>query len=68
MFPTAVAVALSVVFLATGAIGASALARGARTGVPGGCGDTRSTELLHVVMSVAMIAMAWGLTGGPATP
>ncbi|WP_226353602.1 DUF5134 domain-containing protein [Pseudonocardia sp. ICBG601] len=55
----------TVVFVLTGlyALGRFALlASGAERD-----GD-RGVELSHVVMSVAMIAMAWGWTGGPATP
>lgn len=67
MIPTPVAVVLTAVFLATGLVGALALVRGARARSLGPCGDTRATELLHLLMSVAMIAMAWGWTGGPDT-
>lgn len=69
MFPSVVAVALTAVCVATGVL---ALARGAGIGgTPAGCAasrtESRATELLHVLMSVAMVAMAWGLAGGPGT-
>lgn len=69
----ALAVALTVVFAVTGASSLWRYARlsGLPTAAPGTSAATgprleaRAAELLHVLMSVAMIAMAWGWSGGP---
>ncbi|HTK63045.1 MAG TPA: DUF5134 domain-containing protein [Pseudonocardia sp.] len=55
----------SVLFLVTGVyavVRLAALASGVHASVD------RAAELSHVVMSVAMIAMAWGWSGGPSSP
>ncbi|GAA5115308.1 hypothetical protein GCM10023320_13970 [Pseudonocardia adelaidensis] len=61
----ALLVVLTAVFAGTGLyslVRLSALASGAATG-----GD-RVAELSHLLMSVAMLGMTWGRTGGPDTP
>ncbi|MGP3331910.1 DUF5134 domain-containing protein, partial [Escherichia coli] len=68
MFPPALAVAFTVAFVATGVY---ALTRYVQLSAPGPDhavnGPGRAVELLHLLMSLAMIAMAWGLGGGPTT-
>jgi len=65
VFPSPVpAAAFTVLFTATGLyalVRYAALTSGARAG-------DRMAELSHLLMSIAMIAMAWGWTGGPGTP
>lgn len=69
MFSPAVAVAFTVAFVATGCYALARYVRlSSRTGPdPAASGQARAVELLHLTMSVAMIAMAWGVSGGPET-
>ena len=59
------ALVFTAVFLATGVY---SLVRLAELGAGGDRGDSRAAELTHLVMSLAMIAMAWAWTGGPTSP
>lgn len=67
MFPSAAAVSFTVVFAATGLYAlVRYVAISSRPGSsPTTAGPARAVELLHLLMSVAMIAMAWGWSGGP---
>lgn len=69
MFPTVVAVVLTVAFVATGVYALARYVRLASDRGPGrdAGGQARAVELLHLLMSLAMIAMAWGWSGGPDT-
>lgn len=53
------------VFLATAVY---SLVRLAELGATGDRSGSRAAELTHLVMSLAMIAMAWAWTGGPTSP
>jgi hypothetical protein len=65
VFGVPLSIAFTVVFLATGTYSLWRFARTiARPGAPAGA---RTVELLHLLMSIAMVAMAWGWSGGPAT-
>jgi hypothetical protein len=57
-------IVFTVVFAATGGYALYRLAAQASGADPG---VDRTVELAHLLMSVAMIAMVWGWTGGPAT-
>lgn len=58
-------VVFTLVFAATGAY---ALVRWARLSSAGGAPGARLVELFHLLMSLAMVAMAVAWTGDPATP
>ena len=64
MLAPTLSIILTVVFTATGGY---ALYRLAAQASGTDAGVDRTAELAHLVMSVAMIAMVWGWTGGPAT-
>ncbi len=65
MFSPVLTLLLSVVFLLTGGWSLVRLAELIATGDHGG---SRVAELAHLLMSLAMLAMTWGVTGGPTTP
>lgn len=65
MFSPVFTVLLTVAFLVTGGYALVRLAGLIATGDHGG---SRVAELAHLLMSLAMLAMTWGWTGGPTTP
>jgi hypothetical protein len=69
MFPPALAAVFTVAFAVTGLYSLGRYVRlSAATGPAARVsGQARATELLHLLMSVAMIAMSWGRSGGPET-
>ena len=64
MLAPTLSIIFTVVFVATGGYALYRLAAQASGTDPG---VDRTAELAHLLMSVAMIAMVWGWTGGPAT-
>ena len=65
VFSPMLALVFTAVFLATGVY---SLVRLAELGATGDRSGSRAAELTHLVMSLAMIAMAWAWTGGPTSP
>lgn len=65
VFSPMLSLVFTAVFLATGVY---SLVRLAELGATGDRSGSRAAELTHLVMSLAMIAMAWAWTGGPASP
>ncbi|MEJ2868062.1 DUF5134 domain-containing protein [Actinomycetospora sp. OC33-EN08] len=65
MFSSSLSWVFTVVFVLTGAY---SLVRLAELGSEPERTGSRVVELSHLVMSIAMVAMAWGWTGGPTSP
>ncbi|GAA4905436.1 uncharacterized protein DUF5134 [Actinomycetospora succinea] len=68
MFSAPLAGAFTALFVLTGAYAFVRYVRittGATHAARGSDGEARAVELLHLLMSIAMIAMAWGWSGGP---
>ncbi|MFC5062880.1 DUF5134 domain-containing protein [Actinomycetospora atypica] len=65
MFSPTLSLVFTAVFLATAVY---SLVRLAELGATGDRDGSRAAELTHLVMSLAMIAMAWAWTGGPTSP
>lgn len=61
MFPVALSLVFTVVFVV---VGLRSLVRFAHATAEG-MGGERAVELCHLLMSLAMVAMTWGWTGGP---
>lgn len=65
VFSPMLSLVFTAVFLATAVY---SLVRLAELGAIGDRSGSRAAELTHLVMSLAMIAMAWAWTGGPTSP